>query len=264
MVRGQAQVVPVKLEDGRVVGPAEPRGAAGDRVEHGLEVRRRRADDPQDVGGRRLLLEAFREVAVARLQLLEQARVLDRDHRLLGERLQQRDLRVGERAEDRARHPDRPDGAAPEHERDGQVAPRPELARDGAGELGRGLEVGDVHDDPVQHGARRRAVAIRRLRKRACEARDGLGVHVLVRGHVHALTVVAEDHRAPGLAEPQGMASDGVEDRLLVARRRRDQPQDLGGGGLLLPRGIGLRGRHSRRAGGPCLLEGAPPLALSG
>ena len=45
-----------------------------------------------------LLLERFGEVAVARLELGEQAHVLDGDHRLVGERLQQLDLRVGKRA----------------------------------------------------------------------------------------------------------------------------------------------------------------------
>ena len=35
--------------------------------------------------------------AVARLQLGEEADVLDRDYRLVGERLEQRDLLVGER-----------------------------------------------------------------------------------------------------------------------------------------------------------------------
>ena len=43
-----------------------------------------------------LLLERLGQLAVPRLELLEQPHVLDRDHRLVGEGLQQRDLRVGE------------------------------------------------------------------------------------------------------------------------------------------------------------------------
>ena len=46
------------------------------------------ADDAQDLARCRLLLERFREVAVARLQLLEQAGVLDGDHGLIGEGLE--------------------------------------------------------------------------------------------------------------------------------------------------------------------------------
>ena len=53
-----------------------------------------RADDLAERPG---LLERLRQVLGARLQLLEQAHVLDRDHRLVREGLQQRDLLVGER-----------------------------------------------------------------------------------------------------------------------------------------------------------------------
>ena len=65
------------------------------RLEHRLDVGRRARDDAQDLAGRRLLLQRLGEVAVARLQLLEQADVLDRDHRLVGEGLEQLDLPVG-------------------------------------------------------------------------------------------------------------------------------------------------------------------------
>ena len=69
-----------------------------DRVEHRLHVGRRAADHPQDLRCCRLLLERFGELPVARLQLLEQPRVLDRDHCLVGERLQERDFLFGELA----------------------------------------------------------------------------------------------------------------------------------------------------------------------
>ncbi len=54
-------------------------------------------DHAQDLARRRLLLERLGQVAVARLQLVEQAHVLDRDHRLVGERRHQLDLLVRER-----------------------------------------------------------------------------------------------------------------------------------------------------------------------
>jgi hypothetical protein len=43
--------------DGSVPGITEPRRALGDGVQHWLEVRRRAADDPQDLGRPRLLLQ---------------------------------------------------------------------------------------------------------------------------------------------------------------------------------------------------------------
>ena len=47
----------------------------------------RLANDPQDFGGRRLLLQSLGEIAVARLQFFEQAHVLHGDHRLVGKGL---------------------------------------------------------------------------------------------------------------------------------------------------------------------------------
>ena len=71
---------------------AQASGALRHGVEHGLDVGRRARDDAQDLACRRLLLQRLGQVAVARLQFLEQADVLDRDHRLVGERLEQRHL----------------------------------------------------------------------------------------------------------------------------------------------------------------------------
>ena len=87
-----------------------------DRIEHRLHVGRRAADDPQDLRGRGLLVERLGDLAVARLQLLEQPRVLDRDHCLIGEGLQQRDLFLGELTDGGAADVDRADAASlPEH-----------------------------------------------------------------------------------------------------------------------------------------------------
>ena len=67
-------------------------------MEHRLQIERRAADDLENVGGRRLLLKRFLEVARLRLHLVEQAHVVDGDDGLFGERLKERDLSIGERA----------------------------------------------------------------------------------------------------------------------------------------------------------------------
>src|SRR4029078_11838384 len=59
------------------------------RVEDRSQVKRRSADNFQDVGGRRLLLQRL-------AQLVEQPRVLDGDDGLGGEILKQLDLPLGE------------------------------------------------------------------------------------------------------------------------------------------------------------------------
>ena len=51
----------------------------------------------QHLGGRGLLLQRLGQLARARLHLVEQPHVLDRDHRLVGEGRDQFDLLVGER-----------------------------------------------------------------------------------------------------------------------------------------------------------------------
>ena len=59
------------------------------RIEHGLQIEGRAADDLEHVGGGGLLLQRF-------AQLVEQPRVLDGDDGLVGEGGDQLDLLVGE------------------------------------------------------------------------------------------------------------------------------------------------------------------------
>ena len=80
------------MKDHRPFSFAEPNGGLGHRIEHGLQIERRAADDLQHVGGRGLLLQRFGQVARARLHLVEQPHVLDRDHGLVGEGLDEFDL----------------------------------------------------------------------------------------------------------------------------------------------------------------------------
>ena len=74
----------VDTVDFRVFCLAEPRSTFRDSIQHRVKIRRRARDDAQDLARRRLLLERLRQIAVARLQLLEQPHVLDGDHRLRG------------------------------------------------------------------------------------------------------------------------------------------------------------------------------------
>ena len=98
----------VVLEDRAAVRARELDGAADDRGEDGVEIERG-ADGAPDVAERGELIDGARELVRARLQLGQQARVLDRDHRLIGEGLEERDLVVGEPAGLAAGQPDRPD-----------------------------------------------------------------------------------------------------------------------------------------------------------
>jgi hypothetical protein len=101
---------PVETEDAAVDRLTQPHGALDDSLEDRLDIGRRAGDDPEDLGGRRLLLERL-------LRLVEQPDVLDRDDRLGGEDLQELDLPIGERPNFGPPDANRPDGLGPAEQR---------------------------------------------------------------------------------------------------------------------------------------------------
>src|SRR5262249_23281094 len=109
------------------------------------------------------------EVAVPRLQFLEQPHILDGDDRLVGEGLEESDLTLAEEASPGAAEHDRADRDTFSYQRDTEyrapaLAPRV-LAR--LGKLARlGLYVSDVDGPPIQH---------RSATDRAEDEREGLG-----------------------------------------------------------------------------------------
>ena len=72
-----------------VIDPTNPGGALDDGVEDRLHVRGRAADDAEHLGRRRLMLQGLPQFRIALLKFLEQADVLDGDHRLIGEGFKQ-------------------------------------------------------------------------------------------------------------------------------------------------------------------------------
>src|SRR4029450_5994328 len=72
------------------IGFAKPGSRLNQGLKHRLEIEGRASDDLEHVGRSSLLLQRF-------AQLVEQARVLDRDDGLVGEVLDQLDLLVRER-----------------------------------------------------------------------------------------------------------------------------------------------------------------------
>ena len=87
----------IETEDRAEFARAQAERVAGNHLEHRLGVRGRARDDPEDLAGGGLLLEGLGEVAVPGLELLEEAHVLDGDHGLIRERLQEPDLLLGKR-----------------------------------------------------------------------------------------------------------------------------------------------------------------------
>jgi len=93
------------LQCGREVALEHPSGGHNDSFENGPRVGRGLADDAQDFGRRGLPLQRL-------LRLVEQPRVLNRDQRLCGEGLHQRDLLLREWSRVVANEGDNPDERA--------------------------------------------------------------------------------------------------------------------------------------------------------
>ena len=79
-----------------IINPTNPGGALDDGIENRLHIRRRAADDAENLGRRRLMLQGLAQFRVALLDLFKQPYVLDSDDGLVGEGLYQLDLPVSE------------------------------------------------------------------------------------------------------------------------------------------------------------------------
>jgi hypothetical protein len=91
------QKIAIVQEDTAEHGLAQTCGAFDNCPEHRLGVCQRPADDIKHLARRSLMFERLGELARTRLHLVEQPYVLDRDHRLVGEGLDQLDLFLSER-----------------------------------------------------------------------------------------------------------------------------------------------------------------------
>ncbi len=120
----EAQQRAVEAVDVAVLSAAEPGRRLDDGIEHGLEVERGAADHFQHVARRRLAFERPGEIVIACLELLEQPHVFDRDHRLVGEGAQQRNLCVREEPDLGAPYADRADRATIPEQRNAKHVPR--------------------------------------------------------------------------------------------------------------------------------------------
>src|SRR5262245_4085506 len=88
--------LPLTPADERDIRLAKLRGHVSKRVEHGLEIEFRAADDAEELVRSRLISQCLREFARARLHLLKQASVLQRDAGLVGKALREVDYGLGE------------------------------------------------------------------------------------------------------------------------------------------------------------------------
>src|SRR5262245_60616405 len=178
----------------------------------------------------------FAQLAHARLNLVKQSHVLDRDHRLVGEGGGQFNLLVGERSRSRARHSQYADRIPFAQERDsknGTVAG--DIQDPGRSVLGIGLAILDVNwtpseQDPASTGVTPRPegkLPHRLFVPRRLAEICGNCVHV---------TVGAYYARCFGIAQATRRLHKRIEYGLQIERRAADDLKHVGGRGLLLQR----------------------------
>jgi hypothetical protein len=239
MVSIEAQVVSVEAEDAHVVRSAEARGAPDHRVEHGLQVRGRAADHPQDLARRSLLLERFGhlrmglgERPVLLLQLREQADVLDGDHGLVGEMFEQLDELIWERCRIFARHSNETQSAISADHRDhqpGSVTRKVCVFDIAGGGVGVVLDIRQMDHVTLSDGLCRVYFGAERYRILGAKSLHSIGPDSMGRGHSEHVPVDDEHRAAQGRTDADPASGDRLEDRLRVGRRAPDDTQNLTG-----------------------------------
>src|SRR5262245_63843655 len=147
----------------------------------------------------RLVLARQLQLAALLLDLVEQPYVLDCDHRLVGERLDERDLLVSERLEFQSVDSDGSNKIVPFQHRNGECRPDRPLVSHSIRILGIALDVRDVYRSPLEGSTRRDAVTSRSDRVLIYELPE-LRRHVAERGSAQKFTVEQEEERPLGFA----------------------------------------------------------------
>ena len=160
--------------------------------------------------------------------------VLDRDHGLVGEGPQQRNLGVGERLDLDASDPDRADGFALAQQRNDSAAGGgrgPERHATFRNLLHLGLQIRHLDGLPIKH----RASVFTVPGQSRARGSGSVGIGVMAgrrRGHCH----LGEDARVIGGTRRAAILAKAFKHGLQVGRRGRDGPQVLARRRLLLER----------------------------
>jgi hypothetical protein len=234
MVSHPMQDITFESKDNGIVSSAQTRRALRYRLEHGPNVGRRLTYHTQDIAGRGLLVERFSEVVIPRLQLLEQPHILDGDHRLVGEGLEERNLLVREGAYLLTSDQDPPNSYALTEQWYREHGPMVESALERSADRKFALtfrgEIVDMDGSSVRDRSPRRRAAI---------ARDDfveIGKGPVVRHEPERIAIHEANHGVVGPAHTSGALGDRGENWLKLSRRAADYPQDLTRRRLLLQR----------------------------
>jgi hypothetical protein len=96
-MRTGTEVVAISQMDNRIFRIAKLAGALDNGLENRRDIGRRRCYYPEDIAAPGLVCQRLGEITGFRLHLVEQPRVLDGDHGLVGKGLKQLDVMICER-----------------------------------------------------------------------------------------------------------------------------------------------------------------------
>ncbi len=213
------------------------------------------ADDLEHVARRGLVFERFLKIVGALAQLAEQPRVLDRDHRLVGEGRYQLDLLFGER-------PHRP--AAQDDDSNRHVFPQqwhaelgvrvPERRRLGQRVFGVGGDVRDLHRPALQHDPTGQCFAARHDRM-AFQIFLVFGRPAQCRSRPIDLAIAAQNERHLTFAEPRRRLGNCLQHRLQIEGLPADDLQHVAGRGLIFERLLQIARALPQFGDQPCILH---------
>src|SRR6516164_7785646 len=268
-MRTEHHYVAVAEKDPRVQRFAQTGGIRDHRVQNRLKIARRFADDAQHLCGSGLLLQRLGKLARALLFGVEQPNVPDRNHRLISERLQQRNLALGKLFSVGSCNRDRSNGVAVKQQRHCHDASIGYCLGETQGTVGGiRLYVRDLGDSAVQYRTADSRVLARWPRKYPPKGLQPLSAQTMTASKVQEIAVEPHHEGELAIAQPHCALGNRVEHRLDVGRRARDDAQDLGGGGLLLQHFSKVLSRFGEFASAyfelPLQVEGVPPSANAG
>src|SRR5262245_32076810 len=212
------------------VGVTKAASRFNERLQHRLEIESRAADDFEHIGGGGLPLQRVAEFAGTLLHLVEQPHVLNRDHRLVGEGLQELDLSVGEQPGLSAGDRNAPNGTAVSQYRDAYgTAIAADRCHRAKGVVGVRVNIRDLRDTSLKYRASRHAAPTWRRGKCTSVDLEHIGGEAVVRHKVEEMTVKPVDKTVLGVAEPRRALGDHVEYRLDVSQRAADNVEHVAG-----------------------------------
>src|SRR5262249_22875151 len=214
-------------------------------LQHGfkyrLELAGRAADDTEDLRSRGLLLQCLAQIICTLAQLVEQARVVDRDDRLRGKIRHQFDLLLPKRTNLLSMDGEGPAYFVTLEHRHSQCGPRSavngnprrsegwrDIDGTNIGNMDRTLHLRDLPEAGARPRTDNRSAAafLRQPWWRTVQCGDA----------VFSFPLPQVQHAELGVAEPRRVRQYGLEHGLKVAGRARDEAQHLIGRRLLLQR----------------------------